>query len=340
MKRTISAALAAVLALTLAGCNAATDSGEAPAGETEAAVTTSSTPPETTLAEEKAPTVEAAVIPTEQAAPTAEAAETEETDPTDYIALIQQYDNAWLGLPSASKVYIFSDKGEYAEIDGVKCRGLSCYDEHEGVLYYMCDYYISADGALVYRDETSKNNAEGEPPVFVLMPEEKGFAPLDPTKQTADEIFAQANEVSALFTPVGSNMIECSNAEDAEDFIELDGQRFDRVTDERFATKEQFFASLDTCFDFSLVSAWMEQGSVIEQDGNIYVRHNGGVGGNPYFDHREYELTFLSEEEAVFTEYRYYIYEGNEEEVTERTYRMAQQNGIWRFTEFALEQGD
>ena len=342
MKKTLSAALAAIITLTLVGC-----SGEKDSGRTSSEATSATTAaPAPVIAESLAETDEQAATveqpsSEEERPETAQTAPTEEpADTTDYVALIQQYDNLWLGLPSASKVYVFSDKQTSAEIDGITCRAVSCFDEHEGVLYYMCDFYISKDGSVVYRDETSKSGVEGEPPVFVLLPEETETPLLDPTTQLPEDIFATAKELSALFTPFGSHVIACDNGEDADNYLEVDGERFDRVTDERFSTKESFFNTLDRYFSFELVSAWMELGNIAEQDGNIYVRHNDGVGANPFFDRSEYELTFLSEESAVFTEYRYYLYEGNEEECVERTYTAQFANGIWRFTDFTLEIGD
>lgn len=339
MKKTLTAALAAILTLTLVGCSGEKDSGrtsfEATSATTAAPAVTESSLETEERAEAEQPSLEEEQPETAQSAPTEESA-----DDIDYVALIRQYDNLWLGLPSASKVYVFSDKQTSAEIDGVSCRAVSCFDEYEGALYYMCDFYISRDGSVVYRDETSKSGVEGEPPEFVLLPEETETPPLDPTTQLPEDIFAAAHELSALFTPFGSQVIACDNGEDADNYFEVDGERFDRVTDERFSTKEKFFNTLDRYFSFELVSAWMELGNIAERDGNIYVRHNDGVGANPFFDRSEYELTFLSEESAVFTEYRYYIYEGNAEECVERTYTAQFANGIWRFTDFTLEIGD
>lgn len=340
MKKITAAVLAAVMSLSLAACSGVKDSGatglENVSSDTAlSAVTEQQAAPETASEtashetdEEEAALATVTAEGTEQAPePTAEAAQTG----ADYIALIQKYDNLWLGLPSDSKVYVFSDKNETAEIDGQTFHGLSCYDEHEGVLYFMCDFYISEDGETVYRDENSKNALEGVPPEFVLLPEETGFPPLDPKTQTADEVFANACQLTMLFK-LGS----ISVAHDEEDVIDRDGWQYDRVTDERFDTKEKLFGALDKYFSFELVNSWMEAGVVAENDGKIYIRHNDGTGSDPFYDHSEYELTMLEDARALYTEYMYYIYEGNEEEVKEITYTAELENGVWRFTDFTI----
>ncbi|MGN1119266.1 MAG: hypothetical protein ACI4Q4_02835 [Oscillospiraceae bacterium] len=340
MKRTIAAALAAAACLSVAGCSGEKDSGRTSSAPSESESVVSAA---ITVATEESSLAETAEVPARESAE-AETESLEQTseqtsepeDTTNYAEYVMRFDNSYLGLPSPSKVYVFSDKKQTADIDGQVFHAVSCFDEHEGTLYYMCDYYISEDGQTVYRDETSKNGLEGVPPEFVLMPENRGFELLDPTTQTADEIFAAANELSALFTPFGSRVIAC----DSGDTIEVDGWQFDRVSDEHFSTKEKLLTTLDSYFSSELINVWMEQGNVVERDGGIYLRHNDGTGSNPYLDHREYELTELTADAASFTEYLYYIYEGNEEEVVERSYTAKLVNGVWRFTEFVLVDGE
>lgn len=325
-KKILAAVLAAFFGAALCGCSDSKDSGGTGLDDTVSApeVQTSSdadSQPETSSEQTNLPAESEPHETETQPEETTETTEPEET--VNYADLITAFSNSYLGLPSDDRVYVFSDAGKTAQIDELLCHAVSCYDEFEGTLYYMCDFYISEDGSCVYRLYENEER-------FQLLPEEKGYVRLDPTTQPADEIFEKVKELEMIFTPYARF------ATDPESTIEIDGQQFDLVTDERLNTKQKLLETLDKYFSMEIVSALMETGAVAEQDGNIYVRHSDGMGGNPDLQSIEYELTFLSGDVAVFTEYDTYLYEAGETEVKEITYKAEKQYGMWRFTEYPM----
>lgn len=327
-KRILAAALAALFSAALCGCSDSKDSGgtglddTVSAPEVHSSADTESQPeissePADVPAESEPPESET------QPEPTEETAEPEET--VNYADLITAFSNSYLGLPSDDRVYVFSDAGKTELIDDLICHAVSCYDEFEGTLYYMCDFYISEDGSCVYRLYENEER-------FQLLPEEQGYVRLDPTTQPADEIFEKVKELEMIFTPYARSAV----ITDPESAIEIDGQQFDLVTDERLNTKQKLLETLDKYISMEIVGAMMDTGAVAEKDGNIYVRHSDGMGGNPDLQSVEYELTVLTGDEAVFTEYDTYLYEAGETEVKEITYKAEKQYGMWRFTEYPM----
>ena len=198
-----TAALAAILCVMMAGCsgdsdnspseNSVTDFSPAPS-LTEPLYEPESTGGENSTAEEFPP-AESSEPAAEESVPeeTAPPQQTEDAPPADVTKQIAAFDNTFLGLPSADKVYIFSDAGKSAEIDGRVCGAVSCYDEYEGTLYYMCDFYISPDGSRVYRYYEQEER-------FAILPEEQ-MTRLDPTRQSLDEIFSKSGRLYDMFHP-------------------------------------------------------------------------------------------------------------------------------------------
>lgn len=327
-KRILAALILATVCAACVGCSGENDGGgtglESPDSVTVNDSTEDSEPvdaSDTSSEQSEASSETQQTEPETDSEPAEESSEPEES----YAGLILAYSNSFLGLPVEDRVYAFSDAYKTAEIDGAVCHAISCYDEFEGTLYYMCDFYISEDGARVYRFYESENR-------FQLLPEEQGYIRLDPTVQSADEIFEKVRELEMIFTPYARSAVLL----DTENFIELDGRRYDLVTDERFNTKQKLLETLDKYFSMEIIGALMETNAVAEQDEKIYVRHSDGAGGNPYLQSVEYELTVLTDTEAIFTEYDTYLYEAGETEVKEITYKAEKQYGIWRFTEYPM----
>ncbi len=239
-----------------------------------------------------------------------------------YSALIAEYDNEFLGLPQKDKVYIFSDKDSTAEIDGELCYAVSCYDEHEGTLYYMCDYFLTQDGGRVYRFY----EAEGR---YQLLPEQQsGFAGLDPTTQTPEEIFAAAIELYDMFNKPS---LLC----DRDVYFDVEGKgRYYLLLDERFDTMPELLDALSGYFSEPLVNAFMDSNQFrMGEDGRMYY-YDCAWGSNIAYMGTQYELTTLTEDTAVFTGYSSFEFEAGIVEEMQHTYTAKKEYGVWRFVDF------
>ncbi|MDE7194785.1 MAG: hypothetical protein K2O14_12570, partial [Oscillospiraceae bacterium] len=323
-----------ILCVMMAGCsgdsdnspseNSVTDFSPAPS-LTEPLYEPESTGGENSTAEEFPP-AESSEPAAEESVPeeTAPPQQTEDAPPADVTKQIAAFDNTFLGLPSADKVYIFSDAGKSAEIDGRVCGAVSCYDEYEGTLYYMCDFYISPDGSRVYRYYEQEER-------FAILPEEQ-MTRLDPTRQSLDEIFSKSGRLYDMFHPDTNAAVEGIDYE-AEP-TEINGEKYLPVTNGQINSKAALLDALDRYFSREIVTALMDTGKFTELDGELYVRNCGGAGSNPTLESIEYELTELTENAAMFTEYDTYRYEAGESEVKEVVYKAEKQNGLWRFTEY------
>ncbi len=331
MRKRICIVLAACLMLT--GCGADKESSDViltPQTTSPAAEETVQAPAEET--EEIAPVVTAEVTtpaPAETSEPVEEtvAAETAEIGFDKYAELIMEYDNTFLGLPQKNKVYIFAGTDEVAELDGMTCHGVSCYDEHEGTLYYMCDFYISEDGKSVYRYYVSDDR-------YSLLPETSTFPVLDPGTQTPEEIFAVANELYGYFTQVSLPYFSGLMME-----AEVDGimRTYYMVSDERLDTKTELLEALGGYFSADIINGLMDSSIYREgADGKLYTT-GGEREPKPYYVGTEYELTVLNGDTAEFTAYATY---GGEDDVmlsvNEYTYIAVKSDGRWFFTNFEL----
>lgn len=333
MKR-FAAALAAILCFIMTGC--AGDSDNSPSGNTETDAT-SPTPSITEIVRVPEETSSAENI-TEESSSTLSELTSEESIPdeptsdtqslnipaADVTKQIAAFDNTFLGLPSVDKVYIFSDAGKSAEIDGSVCSAVSCYDEHEGTLYYMCDFYISPDGSRVYRYYEQEER-------FAILPEEQ-LTRLDPSRQSLDEIFSASSKLYSMFHPYSNGAVDGIDYE--ADPTEINGETYYPVTNTTIDSKAMLLDALDRYFSREIVTALMDTNKFIEQDGVLYVRDCAGAGYNPTLESIERKLTELTENTAVFTEYDTYQYEAGETEVKEVVYRAEKQNGLWRFTDY------
>ncbi len=328
MKRLSAIVFAAFICATLVGCSGEDSGNTTQQEQTTAAVTELTQPPEESVPETSTVTT-TAVVTTSSAEETTASSEPEpaelpeEQEPQNiYAALITAYDNEYLGLPQKDKVYIFSDGEEAAEIDGVLCHSVSCYDEYEGTLYYMCDFYISDDGSAVYR--YYENSMQ-----FVKLPASEAYPQLDPTTQSAEEIFANASELYSLFM---YNAIEC----DSESFIEVDGARYYLVLDERFDTMQELLGHLGKYFSEEIINSLMDSNCFrMGEDGRMYYEDRV-TGGDPSYIGSEFELTTLSEDMAEFTVYSTFSGEADSTYEKEYSYTVLKQYGVWRFTNFEL----
>ena len=338
MKKVILAALAAAVCVAAAGCSDDKDSNttdpessvSSPSVDSEDSQASSDTAVQT--AEESDPSALAQEDSAEQSgaeesenAPdnTDAAVVSEAVSQESWAELLSAYDNTYLGLPSVDKAYIFSDADITAEIDGSVCHAVSCYDEYEGTLYYMCDFYITEDGSTVYRRYEQEDS-------YALLPESEGYARLDPTSQSAESIFAAANGLYMMFCPYDS----ASVAFDESDSVERGGVRYYRVTDELVDTKAELLDSLSKYFSDSIVNSLMDTERFIDADGALYVKEAQGSMAASSVVESVYELTILTEDTAVFTGYDIYENESGEADEVETLYTAEKQYGIWRFTDF------
>lgn len=245
-----------------------------------------------------------------------------------YVELISAYDNSYLGLPQKDKVYIFHSTGETAEIDGESCYGLSCYDEHEGVLYFMCDFFISEDGGKVYRYYVSEN-------VYSLLPESSsGYTQMDPTTQSPEEIFAVANALYGYF-----DLCALDGYYDRTLEKEVNGsiRTYYMVSDERLDTKMEMLNALSCYFSADIINSLMDSQLYAEgEDGKLYST-GGARGSDITHISTEYELSILTSDTAEFTAYNSYGDENGEVTYENTmTYSAIKQDGRWFFTSFDL----
>ena len=332
MKKRLCALLAAVLLLT--GCGGKVESSL----PSEVQQTVSSVEAETvqvSVAETQETGVSApdetveVVAPAETEEPSEEtkAVETEESGFDEYAELVMQYDNTFLGLPQKDKVYIFAGTGEQQELDGMTCHGVSCYDEHEGVLYYMCDYFVSEDGSAVYRYYVMDDR-------YSRLPERSSLVQMDPVTQTPEEIFQKAFELYGYF-----DLCALEGWHDKTLEVEFDGMvlPYYMVSDERYDTKAELLAALRCYFSDDIINTLMDTSQYREgMDGKLYSA-GGARGANIYYNSSEYELTVLTADSALYTVTS--TYGGGEygDIYTETyEYNAVKRDGRWYFINFDL----
>lgn len=289
------------------------DVGDIPQESSQTAAQTTDTKPQQT---EPAPM---------ESSSQAESSEVEVTD--TYAEMMKAFDNSYLGLPRADATYVFSSTGASAEIGGMLCYCVSCYEEHEGELYYMCDFYITESGSAVYR----YNLSAGE---YVLLPEKKDFMQMDPAAQTPEEIFAVANELYGYFDLCALDGIAEYTLE-----VDVDGVPYvyNMVADERLDTKTELLSALSCYFSSDIINSLMDTSQYREGvDGKLYSA-GGARGSNIYYLDTVYELTQLTEDTAIFTAYSTYSDEITDIIHTEEyVYNAVKQDGRWVFTNFDL----
>lgn len=337
MKKRIIALVTALATLT--GC---AQTEVPPAAESAEVTQTTAAPQQTAESSEPAPVTSEppappAVVPTEEALPPAADtvevlapdAQTSEavTEIDPYIELISAYDNTFLGLPQKDKIYIFQSTGAEVEIDGEMCHGLSCYDEHESVLYFMCDYFINEDGSKVYRYYVAED-------VYSLLPESSGYTQMDPTTQSPEEIFAVANALYGYFDLCALDGYYDSTLEK-----QVNGRTWTyyMVSDERLDTKAEMLNALSCYFSADIINSLMDSPQYTEgPDGKLYSSE-GARGANIGYISTEYELSILTSDTAEFTAYNSY---GDENGVVTyedtMTYSAIKRDGRWFFTNFEL----
>ena len=334
MKKRLPALLAACVLLT--GCADADEVSTTESAELVVTTQTDEMPEESaepvqstssiTTAESAEPAVKETVEPTAEVLdPSEDTAEAiPESDP--YIEYIAAYDNTFLGLPQKDKVYIFQNTGTAAEIEGELYYCLSCYDEHEGMLYFMCDYYISEDGSKVYRYYVAEDR-------YSLLPEtSSGYVQMDPTTQTPEEIFTVANALYGYFDV-------CALDGYYDRVIEKDVNgsvwKYYMVSDERLDTKAEMLNALSCYFSMDIINSLMDTPSYMEgEDGKLYSA-GGARGTDITHVSTEYELSILTADTAEFTAYSTYDDNGT---ITENTiiYSAVKRDGRWYFTNFEL----
>ena len=332
----LMAIFAAALCIALAGCSGEKDAGGTgldSSSVSSGTVTEENAPEKPDEAGGNADTPETAEQSDNTASDTGAPAEptgeasSESSEPapdTNFAELVSAFGNSYLGLPSEEKVYIFSDNGLSAEINGGTYYGVSCYDEYDGTLYYMCDFYVSADGSEVYRRYEQEDR-------YALLPEEQGYARLDPTRQTPEEIFAAAGGLYMLFDPNSNSAV---GGYDESSPIEFNGAVYYPVTNELLDTKAELRDALSKYLTVQIINSLMDTNKFTDVDGALYVKSCSGGSVSPNYSGTEYELTTLTEDTAVFTRYDTYNFEAGETSEVETEYTAKKENGVWRFTVF------
>lgn len=244
----------------------------------------------------------------------------ETTENVDAVRLVERLDSEFLGLPESDRAYIFMDKQEKTEINGGTFYGVSCYDDADGQLQLICDFYISADGLTAYRYYPEDGS-------YRLLPEQQEFAGFDPEMQSAEDIFAQAN---ALYSAVYGELDFDAGAEPVTTQL---GDMYP-VSDTRLDTMNKLTAALEHYFSGDVLAKLL-QGSdrvVTGGDGSLYcLEHYGRVSG---YLGTEYTLEELTENTAVYSARARFEYEAGN--VTEKDFTCIaekSENG-WRFTQF------
>ncbi len=283
----------------------------------------------TSEAVEQTTTAATTAKPTEEA-PEIIPDETVEVIPvTDkYVELITAYDNGYLGLPQSEKIYIFQSTGKTAEIESEECHGVSCYDEHEEKLYYMCDFYINEDGSRVYRYYVAEDK-------YSLLPETTGFTPMDPQSQSPEEIFKEAN---ALYGYFDLEALQGINDKTLDKEVDGSTWTYYMVADERLDTKMELINALRCYFSDDIINSLMDSSMYTEgADGKLYTTM-GARGANIYHVSTEYELSILTADTAEFTAYATF---GDPDvpdvtSVKEIIYNAVKRDGRWYFINFEL----
>lgn len=314
--RKLAAALAAlILTAAVSGCAADEHSGNTQqsysGASAEVTAGTSAEIPEET-AETAEPAGEEYHETTEPAAESVPAA--------DPVRLAEGFSAEFLGLPDSGKVYIFRDKGETVQINGAECLGVSCYDEVDGQLESICDFYIAPDGGTAYRFHP-------EDGTYRLLPEQGDFPGFDPESQSPEEVFRQAN---ALYAAVYGELDFDSAAEP----ITSAAGNFYPVSDERLDTAEKLDSALSRYFAGEVLERLMGGSDNVSaaEDGRLYCLEHYGAAESPAL---EYSLGELTESTAVYHCAALFEYEaGNtvREEFTCTAEKIPEAG--WRFTDF------
>lgn len=316
--RKLAAVLAAViLTAAVSGCAADEFSGNTQqsysgASAEETAGTSAEIPEETVeTAEPAGEEYHETTEPAAESAPTA-----------DPVRLAEGFSAEYLGLPDSGKVYIFRDKGETVQINGAECPGVSCYDEVDGQLEFICDFYFSPDGGAAYRFHPEDGS-------YRPLPEQGDFPGFDPESQSPEEVFRQAN---ALYAAVYGELDFDSSAEP----VAAAAGNFYPVSDERLDTEEKLHAALSQYFAGDILAKLLEGSDRVmtAEDGRLYcLEHYGGAQAPTV----EYSAADITEDSAVYSCTALYEYEAGNTTRQEFTCTAERnQAGEWRFTDFTF----
>ncbi len=245
------------------------------------------------------------------------------TDTGNYYAqMTAAFGNNYLGLPNPDKRYIFEYTGKSADIEGSLCREVACYDEHEGERYYMCSYFINHDGTAVYRYYANEER-------YALLPESEGYGRLDPTLQSADDIFQKTEN---LYAAVKYSMIPSYY----DNCIMIDDIMYYMVCDEALDTKAELLNALDGYFSRDLANILLDASPLKEgENGMLYALDFASPVPENYISAR-YELTSLTEDSAVFTVFPSFSDENGNIKEMQYDCTALKINGFWRFQTFSL----
>lgn len=314
MRKTIAAGLALLGIMSVCGCAADRSEGITEQLLENTAQVTVETQPVTTP-QETSPTEEIKEIPETEASLQA----TEPAEQIDPVLLAGSFNSDYLGLPDPETIYIFRDKRETAEINGALYYGVSCYDDSEGQLVFICDFYFSADGLTAYRAYPDND--------FRLLPEKPDFSGFDPEIQSPEDIFSQANELYAA--AFGDLSYDPQNSP-----AEIDGASYYPVTDERLNTSRKLNSALEKYFTGELLNKLSAGNGSVISDENGALWCTAHSGGNAGYLGTEYSLDLLTEDKAVFSAVSRFEYEAGVVSGKKFGCTAVRTDSGWRFTRF------
>lgn len=258
-------------------------------------------------------------------APTAEQSWQEPTEetreaPADPVRLVEALGSGFLGLPDSGKVYIFRDRKQTTEISGEEYHGVSCYDDSEGELRFICDFWINSDGSRAYRQYGTE---------YRLLPETQEYSGFDPETQPVEDIFAKSDKLyEAVF---GELSYDPQGV-----YLPSELGNFYPVTDSALDTRGKLNAALERYFTGELLDRLTEgTDKVISDDGgSLYVLEHSGQ--DIAYLCTEHTLTYIGEDRAEFAGVSRFEYEAGH--VTEKSFTctaVKTANG-WRFSRYVL----
>lgn len=309
--RKFSAAVCLLSAVMLSGCAADMSGGitEQPAFTLR---TADDSLPEPEASAEASASEEISVL---SGTPEAAAVEAPAVNP---VSVLEGLGNEYLSLPDTGRVYIFRDTGERTDIDGDECLCVSCYDEDEGTLSFICGFWVSSDGNRVYRQGNFGH---------VLLPEDRSLSGFTP-EQSPEEVMAQANDIYCA--ACGLTRFD-GNAQP----LTSDRGSFYPMSDERLNTRIKLNAALGRYFTGELLETLLSGSDNLMEDdsGRLYcLEFFGGIG----YIGTDYSLAELSEDTAVYKAVSKFEHEEGKVSEKEYTLKAVKTPSGWRFSEYQL----
>lgn len=244
--------------------------------------------------------------------------ESEEAQPMiDPVALTAAFSQEILGLEDNGRIYIFRDKNDRADISGLECCGVSCYDELDGTLHFVCDFYVSTDGSRIFR-------LDGDD--FITLPESARLDGFTPEQEPENIMEAAVTLYSAVY-----GIVEFDRSAAA---VTSDMGNYYPVADERIDTRLKLNAALSRYFTGDLLAELLSGSDklIADESGKLYCLEHSG--GNLAYMDTEYSLASLEDGIAVYDAVSLFEYEAGEIFRQEYTLTAVKTQSGWRFSEF------